>query len=100
MRIRYRDENAREGEVDLRKVRAGDLVQFRADFQKQGGPQVREGEVGEVVQVEPERVRVRVPGIERAGAQETLRPMVLAVAPQHLLLLVDARDPRIGTHRI
>lgn len=35
-RIRFIDENARQGELDLAKVRPGDVIKFSADFVKRG----------------------------------------------------------------
>lgn len=106
-RVKYIDEMSKEGELDLGRVRAGDLVRFMADFKKLAGPkglmQVQKGEVGEVKGCGPESMRVSAPG-QRTAAGDAFGEYIEADLDLNemkmVAILVDSRDPRIGNERI
>jgi len=104
MRVRYIDEQSKQGEIDLARVKAGDLVRFLADFRKLAGPngvfEVRKDEIGEVVACGPESLRVRVPATRTANGDAFSEDLEADVDPGRVAVLVDARDPRIGDQRI
>lgn len=104
MRVRYIDEQSKQGEMDLARVKAGDLVRFLADFRKLAGPngvfEVRKDEIGEVVACGPESLRVRVPATRTAGGDAFSEDLEADVDPGRVAVLVDARDSRIGDQRI
>lgn len=97
MRVGYIDEQSRQGELELRQVRPGDLVRFMADFKKHG---IGKDEIGEVVLVHPEALRVSAQGRKTSGAGLEFGPVEIDVQPVDVVVLVDARDDRISTYRI
>jgi hypothetical protein len=105
VRVRYVDNESKEGELDLSKVKMGDRVRFREDYRRPAGPRgalsVREGEIGEVLAVYPESLRVRVSGLREHSRDGSFGESVEDDVPLDIVaIVVDARDPRISNHRI
>lgn len=104
MRMRYVDDMNQEGEMDIGQVRVGDLVRFIADFRKVAGPKgvifVPKDEIGEVLEVRGESVRVAAPGHREAAGDQFTEDFEIEVQAGLLKVVVDARDPRISTNRI
>lgn len=103
-RVRYIDEQSHEGEMDLGRVRVGDLVRFLADFRKLAGPkgvfEVRKNEIGEVTACGPETVRVKAPGLRTAGGDAFSEDVEADLQVGCIAVLVDSRDPRISSQRV
>lgn len=109
-RIRFRDENNKCGELDLTKVKAGDVVSFKADFVKEadeddasaGERKVLAGEIGEVLEVYPQMpgLLVDVPCELSAMGSRIVGEAQLVITPEDALLIVDSRDPRTSHNRI
>ena len=106
-RMRFEDSDGTFGELDLEKVKAGDLVKFKTELvKKEKGDdtekRVSAGETGEVLEVYPMMpgVLLEVPCELTSMGSRITGETELVVAPDQLILLTDARDPRTSTHRI
>jgi len=108
-RIRFVDEMNTSGELDLGKLKRGDLVKFKSDFTKRGDDddddtekKVLEGEIGEVIEVNAmaPSLLVDAPCEMNALGNKLIGSAELLVGPDDVLLMVDARDPRISHNRI
>ena len=107
-RIRFEDEMAKQGEMELAKIKRGDLVKFRADFMKRADDEddterkVLAGEIGEVLDVFPQvpGILVEAPCEMHSMGSRISGDASIMVTPEDVLLVVDSRDPRISSSRI
>ena len=108
-RVRYLDEAGRYGEMDMTSIRAGDLVKFEAEFIKRADDEhddttktVAAGEVGEVIDVlnDVPGLLVEVPCMLNSMDGAIIGESEMFIEPQTVVVLVDARDTRIGDHRM
>lgn len=105
-RLNYVDEMNERGQLPLAKVQEGDTVQFEAVFHKEGDEftpsfSVDEGAIGTVSQIKPGMpgIMVKVHGTASGGGIRTEDQEVF-VKPEDVVVLIDSRDPRIGTNRV
>ena len=103
-RVRFTDEQATSGELDLARVHVGDRARLLDALHQLAGPQgtidVEKDTIGEVVAVAPESLRVRLPIVRRVRDDFLSEVAELDLFPNQVTILVDARDPRIGDGRI
>src|SRR3990172_2010682 len=109
-RIRFEDENGKHGEIDMQSVRAGDVVRFNADFTKRADDDedesvsvtVRGGDIGEVIEAffDGPSLLVTAPCTVDAGGIIQMGDDDFMVEPGGVVVLVDSRDPRVGTARL
>ena len=96
MRIQYEDSDGLRGELRFDQINIGDHVRARADTEDMSGvgPDIKEGNTGEVEEVYGDHtIVVMLDPPHHAGS-------FVELMPKDLLLLVDARDDRLGPGRI
>jgi hypothetical protein len=108
-RVRFLDENNKQGEVDIAKVKVGDIAKFKADFIKHGEgdeddteKKVLGGELAEVLDVFPDMpgLLVEAPCELTGMGGRILGESEFMVEPESIVLVLDSRDPRISSSRV
>lgn len=106
-RVRFEDELGKFGELDLAKMKAGDLVKFVADFTKRADDddterRVPAGEIAEVLEVYPQMpgLLIEVPCVVASMGSEISGDAELVIAPEDIVMVIDSRDPRTTHNRI